>query len=81
MKKILLPLAAVLPVVLFPFSGQPPAGLTGGLGQGNCTQCHSTNPVNSGAGSVTIEAANYTPGQAQTIRVRVAHPSQSRWGF
>ena len=81
MKKLFLPLAAALPVMLFAFGGQPPLGFTGGLGQGNCTQCHATNAVNTGAGSVTIEAANYTPGQTQTIRVRVAHPAQSRWGF
>ncbi len=81
MKKLFLPLTAALPVMLFAFSGQPPIGLTGGLGQGNCTQCHATNAVNSPPGSVTIEAANYIPGQTQTIRVRVAHPSQSRWGF
>jgi uncharacterized protein (TIGR03437 family) len=80
--RITLPLIVVIvPMTLLPFSGQPPTGLTGGLGQGNCTQCHSGNAINSGAGSVTIEAANYTPGQPQTIRVRVAHPTQARWGF
>jgi uncharacterized protein (TIGR03437 family) len=28
-----------------------------------------------------IETANYTPGQAQKIQVKVNHPSQQRWGF
>lgn len=82
MRKILTAAAAAMvPLTLWAFSGGAPGGVTSAPGDGNCTQCHRTNTVNTGDGSVTIEAANYTPGQAQTIRVRVAHPTASRWGF
>jgi uncharacterized protein (TIGR03437 family) len=49
----------------------------------NCTACHRTfAPANSDPlGSVRIDVSNYAPGVKQTIKVTVAHPQASRWGF
>jgi uncharacterized protein (TIGR03437 family) len=55
------------------------AAVDGGL---NCTACHRGDPPNSDrTGSLTIEAASYVPGVAQTVRVTVHHPDAMRWGF
>jgi uncharacterized protein (TIGR03437 family) len=74
-----------LPVVLMGYSTGPPPNRTGaGIdGATNCTACHrSFAPANSDpAGSMRINAANYTPGVKQTISVTVSHPLGARWGF
>jgi uncharacterized protein (TIGR03437 family) len=74
---------AGLPAVTFAFSTGPPIRRTGAAIDGglNCTACHRTFPVNSPGGSIRIEAATYNPGVTQTIRVIVAHPEATRWGF
>ncbi len=73
--------AAAAPILLFAFSDSAPPGLTGAPGDsGTCTQCHGGG-VNSGAGSLEIEATDYLPGQSQTVRVRISDPNQMRWGF
>lgn len=49
-----------------------------------CTQCHTTNALNSGPGSVKIvlqSGAFYIPGVKQRVAVQVADPAQQRWGF
>ncbi len=81
---ISLTLAAV-PIALYAFSDGPPLRRTGAAVDGglDCTACHrSFAPANSDArGRVVIEAAAYTPGVAQTLRVMVEHPEGNRWGF
>ena len=68
-------------LVLFAFSGAPPAGTTGGFGEGDCTRCH-VGTVNSGPGGVTITVPEfYTSGDTFPIRVTVSDPDQRRWGF
>jgi uncharacterized protein (TIGR03437 family) len=79
MKQTLLFLLAALPVFALP-TGAPP-GNTGAPGNLVCTACHRSFALNPEGGSVRIQAVNYKPGQAQTLRVTVSHPEAVRWGF
>ncbi|MFQ5500597.1 MAG: choice-of-anchor V domain-containing protein [Candidatus Zixiibacteriota bacterium] len=64
------------------YSSGAPNGYTGGPGEGNCTTCHSSFPLNSGSGSLAITApAGYVPGDTIDITVDLAHTGQDRWGF
>lgn len=63
-------------------SAGPPAnrnGLTGVF----CTACHTTNPLNSGEGSVRLLGlpSAWAPGETYELQVIVSHPSARRWGF
>ena len=51
-----------------------PPSHTGAPGEANCTACHTSFPVNSGTGGVTITGlpANYRPGQVVPITVTVS---------
>lgn len=55
----------------------PPLGFTGAPGEGNCTGCHYTFALNSGAGKVEITGlpASYTVGQSYSVTVTVSHPT------
>jgi BACON domain-containing protein len=69
-------------VLLRAYSTGPPSGYTGGFSEPNCTACHSTFPVDSGAGSVSISApATYASGVTYPVTVAVSDPNQMRWGF
>jgi len=76
-------LAVALPSLALAFSSGPIDGVTGAPGEGTCVQCHSTFPLNSGAGSLVVSGIGemYTPGQAYTVSVTLADPDASRWGF
>jgi uncharacterized protein (TIGR03437 family) len=78
-------LGASVPLTLFGLSTGPVARRTGAAVDGglDCTACHRTfAPANSDPrGRFTIEAASYTPGVKQTIRLRLQHPEATRWGF
>ena len=68
------------------FSTGPPIMRTGNQADGgiDCTACHRTfAPANSDPrGRVFIQTvADYRPGVKQTIKIRIEHPEQSRWGF
>lgn len=84
-RKVVLACGAATPVVLLAFSTGPPIKRTGAPVDGGqtCAGCHTTfAPANSDpSGSVTIDAAGYTPGLPQVIHVTVKHPSAKRWGF
>jgi hypothetical protein len=69
--------------VVFANSSGLQDGYTGAPGELTCTSCHTTSPLNSGPGSITIEGvpAVYEAEQTYTITVRVGHPSRRRWGF
>jgi len=72
----------MIPILVRAYSTGPPSGYTGGFSEPNCTACHSTFAVNSGAGSVSIAVpANYTSGTTYTITVTVSDANQMRWGF
>lgn len=61
----------------------PSASFTDAPGEGNCTACHTTNPVNTGGGSVTITGLphDYLPNQQIPITVRTTHPNANAYGF
>ncbi len=64
-------------------TGAPP-GRTGAPPGDNCTGCHTSNPVNSGPGSLRIEfpsGGSYSPGSTYKVRVLLADPAATRWGF
>ncbi len=61
----------------------PPLGFTNAPGEGNCTGCHYTFALNSGAGKVEITGlpASYALGQSYLLTVTVSHPTARAWGF
>ncbi|MBD3257027.1 hypothetical protein GF377_01245 [candidate division GN15 bacterium] len=64
------------------FSGGPPPARTGAPGDADCTGCHTSFPLNSGDGLLTVTApATYITGQTYTISVDLRDPGQERWGF
>lgn len=65
------------------FSSGPPNGATGAPGEAVCTDCHSSFPVNSGTGSLSVSGLpqTYIPGMAYTVTVNLADPNARRWGF
>jgi len=68
--------------VVLSFSTGPPDAHTGAPGESNCTACHASFPLNSGNGSLTINApATYTSGATINVTVHLQDPGQSRWGF
>ena len=79
-------LTGIVPIAAFGHSYGPPPRVTGAPGDNAkaCTQCHTTNALNSGTGSVKIllqSGAFYIPGVKQRVAVQVADPAQQRWGF
>lgn len=73
----------VLPSLAIAFSGGPPDGHTNAPGEANCTACHVTFPLNSGAGSLSVTGVPgaYEPGTAYDLIVTLADPGAQRWGF
>jgi hypothetical protein len=78
------------------FSTGPPVSRTNALGlgiypaEGNCTSCHSGNPLNDPNGKVELLGlpAHYAPGQSYPLSVRVSYSladttgtSNPLWGF
>ena len=62
------------------------SGFTGSPGENACNNCHNTNPLNSGGGSVRISSPNmpnwiYTPGMSYTINVTVKKTGIGKFGF
>jgi len=96
---IRLPAALLLLVganAVWAFSTGPPVSRTNAVAlgiypaEGNCTSCHSGNPLNDPNGKVEIldVPAHYTPGQSYPLRVRVSYSladttgaSNPLWGF
>jgi len=83
-----LPVAVLVGIAPAAFSHSygPAPRVTGAPGDNPkaCTQCHTTNALNSGSGSVKIilqSGAFYVPGVKQRVAVQVADPAQQRWGF
>ncbi len=65
------------------FSGGPPDGRTGAPGESNCTVgCHSSSPLNSGSGTLTITGpSTYEPHGSSIMTIVISQMGQSRWGF
>jgi hypothetical protein len=82
----LVTLSAVVEVEMaLAFPWGPRNGLTGAPGESNCTACHASFPLDSGAGSFAESCATgdgeYIPGDTYTICLDLADPAASRWGF
>ncbi len=67
----------------FAFSSGAPNGYTGAPGEGNCTQCHTSFPLDSGDGSFGISTGGvqYDPDETYTLVIEIADPQAERWGF
>ncbi len=65
------------------YSSSPPNGRTNAPGEGNCTSCHSSFPLNSGNGHLTVSEfeGDYIVGQSYDLLVSLDDPGASRWGF
>jgi hypothetical protein len=75
-------LTLTLSSMVLAYSGGPPDGKTGAPSEGTCVDCHASHPLNSGDGSLTIDApTGYEPGMTYTITVSLEDMGQSRWGF
>ena len=70
---------------VFAYASGPDPGYDGVFGQNqNCTSCHSSFPLNSGNGGVTLSGlpASWTPGQTYTLTVTVGKATGSHvYGF
>ena len=93
-KGLLLTVLLVIGLALYPLvaisriGGSPGsrtgAPITSSLNEQTCTitECHDDGEVNSGSGSVTIEAPRlYTPGEAVEFTIRVEEDGRQTFGF
>lgn len=88
-KKILISLLPFIFILLLTgenLSDDGRAGYTGSPGESDCTNCHSSFPVNTGGGSITLQnpgmpANEYVPGQSYTLSVTVTRSSNNLFGF
>ncbi len=69
--------------LLLAFSTGPLPGRTGDFGEPSCTECHTSFPVNTPGGTLTISGVppQYSPGQTYPITVTISKNGQRRWGF
>ena len=90
MKKTITTIVVVSSVILigtkaYQTSSNPMLGMTGAPGEQNCTQCHSSNPINSGSGNVEIVFNNgsnsFQSGQTYPVTVKVSQSGISKFGF
>lgn len=65
------------------YSSAPPNARTNAPGEGNCTGCHSSFPLNSGLGTLAVSGVggSYEAGQMYDLEVSLDDPDASRWGF
>ncbi len=80
---LILAALSALPSLALAFSGGPPDGRTNAPGETNCTACHTTFPLNSGLGSLSVTGVPgaYEPGTSYDLTVTLADPVAQRWGF
>jgi hypothetical protein len=66
-----------------PHAKGPPAGFTGGFGEGTCAFCHIGNDVNAYDGYVRLEGLpeTYEPGRAYVLTVELSAEETSVAGF
>jgi hypothetical protein len=85
MKRLIpvLVLTLAVGVTVWSNSGGPPDGKTGAPGEGICTDCHNSFPLNSGDGSLGLSGLPdyYQPSTTYTLTVNLQDPGQVRWGF
>jgi len=75
-------------LILISFSSGPGGSgqqVSGAPGEGTCTNCHASNALNSGAGSISVAVdggiSNYVPGNTYTINVTGTGSTASKYGF
>lgn len=60
----------------------PPAGFSGGFGEGNCQACHFDYQVNTAPGSIRVSAPErYKPGETYPVTVTLTRPGMKVGGF
>ena len=65
-----------------PLDGYTDAPVAGGDSEPECTACHSSFPLDSGPGSLSISAPEeYEPGVTYEINVLLSQTGRVRWGF
>ncbi|MBI4465187.1 MAG: hypothetical protein HY647_10830 [Acidobacteria bacterium] len=71
-----------LPLVLLGYENGPPPGITGGVGEPDCRQCHFDHPLNAPGHSLRLEGLpeRYQPGKGYTLSVRL-EPAPATAGF
>ncbi len=72
------------PAVASGYFGGPPDGHAGDPpANRNCTECHSSYPVNSGPGILELQGLpdSYAPDHGYPLRVVLTQPNRSLWGF
>ena len=76
-------LILLLPMRAEAFSSGPEDERTGAPGELTCTQCHSSFPLNSGSGTLSLLGApdSYQPSETYRLSVSLVDPSAQRWGF
>ena len=81
-------LVLAVPVMLWAYASGPDAHKTGVPGTNeptcNMTSCHVGTPVNGGGGKLEITASDgttYTPGQRQTITIKITDSAARVYGF
>ncbi len=82
----LLPFAGIALLTSEQMSDNGKAGRTGSPGESNCTGCHGDYTVNTGGGSISLQAAGmptfqYTAGQTYTMSVTVSKGSTNLFGI
>lgn len=65
------------------FSSGPPSGYSNAPGEDNCTECHTSYPLNSGKGSVQITGLphDYLPQRQVPVTVTTSDPQALIFGF
>jgi len=67
----------------FAYSSDPPDARTGAPGESTCTACHSSFPLNSGAGSLSVIGLpqEWSPLTIYDVEIELADPDAQRWGY
>lgn len=79
-------IVAVIPMLLLAHALGPDPRHSGAPGDSTCaiSECHIGTPLNGGGGSVVLSTSagtTYTPGQQQTITVKITDPKARVYGF
>jgi len=88
-KKLLFSFFPILAFVMLTseqFSDDGRAGFTGSPGEDDCTNCHNSFAVNTGGGTISLQAPGmtgneYVPGQTYSLSVTVSRSANNLFGF
>jgi hypothetical protein len=75
--------AALAAPAVLAFRDGPPARVTGGFGEDDCSVCHAGQPVDEPAGQLTLAGLPdvIAPGKAYTLTLRLVRPGLKSAGF